>query len=345
MKPTHKPNRLTAWLLFICILTSALSLAGCSKTLSDPVRAAGYKLNTYVCIDAYADGGYSSSKLSEILNEALSVCDTYEKMFSRTDTDSTLYNLNHGLIDTVPKELGELISLGIEYSELSGGAFDITIGSVSSLWDFTSDSPSVPDAQAIAEALEYVDYTAVQISPNSDGTYTVSMPENTVIDLGAIAKGYIADKIRDFLLEKGINRAIINLGGNVLCVGAKTSSTPFSVGIRRPFSEDSSPLVTLSIDNKSAVSSGNYERYFYQDDTLYHHILNPHTGYPYDNGITDVTIISDLSVTGDCLSTVCFALGLEEGMQLIENTSGVEAMFVESDGTIHYSSGFEAFLK
>ena len=340
-------KRHTAFLLLICTLFPAfsLSMTGCSSSLKEPVRVTGYKLNTYVNIDAYTDGGYSTDKLNEILKEALALCDTYEKMFSRTDSDSTLYKLNHGETDVVPESLGELISYGIDYGRLSGGAFDITIGSVSSLWDFTSDSPAVPDADKIEEALRYVDYTKVELSRNTDGTYTVSMPENTIIDLGAVAKGYIADRIRDFLLEKGINHAIINLGGNVLCIGAKDSSTPFSVGIKRPFSEDASPLVTLNIDNKSVVSSGNYERYFYQDDTLYHHILNPKTGYPYNNGLTDVTIISDLSVTGDCLSTTCFALGLEEGMKLIEDTEGVEAMFVETDGTIHYSSGFETYLK
>lgn len=101
----------------------------------------------------------------------------------------------------------------------------------------------------------------------------------------------------------------------------------------------------MRLNNKSAVSSGNYERYFYQDGKLYHHILNPSTGYPYDNGLSDVTIISDASVTGDCLSTTCFALGADKGLKLIESLSGIEAMFVMSDGTIKYSSGFSSYLK
>mgnify|MGYP000815389423 FL=1 len=192
---------------------------------------------------------------------------------------------------------------------------------------------------------QYVDYTRLKLTENNDGTYTVDKPDKTVIDLGAIAKGYIADKIRNFLLEKSINRGIINLGGNVLCVGEKSLDNPFLIGIKKPFSEDSVPLVTLRLNNKSAVSSGNYERYFYQDGKLYHHILNPSTGYPYDNGLSDVTIISDASVTGDCLSTTCFALGADKGLELIESLSGIEAMFVMSDGTIKYSSGFSSYLK
>ena len=296
-----------------CILIFlSFLLNGCQNTaLSDPVQVTGYKLNTYVAVSAYTTGGHKTSELKEILNEALRICDTYELMFSR----------------------------------MSDGAFDITIGSVSSLWDFTSDNPAVPDDSDIQNALSYVDYTRLKLTENNDGTYTVDKPDKTIIDLGAIAKGYIADKIRNFLLEKSINRGIINLGGNVLCVGEKSSDNPFLIGIKKPFSEDSVPLVTLRLNNKSAVSSGNYERYFYQDGKLYHHILNPSTGYPYDNGLSDVTIISDASVTGDCLSTTCFALGADKGLELIESLSGIEAMFVMSDGTIKYSSGFSSYLK
>ena len=118
-------------------------------------------------------------------------------------------------------------------------------GSVSSLWDFTSDNPAVPDDSDIQNALSYVDYTRLKLTENNDGTYTVDKPDKTVIDLGAIAKGYIADKIRNFLLEKSINRGIINLGGNVLCVGEKSLDNPFLIGIKKPFSEDSVPLVTF----------------------------------------------------------------------------------------------------
>lgn len=330
-----------------CILIFlSFLLNGCQNTaLSDPVQVTGYKLNTYVAVSAYTTGGHKTSELKEILNEALLICDTYELMFSRTNPDSTLYKLNDGQITTVPHELGELISYGIQYADMSDGAFDITIGSVSSLWDFTSDNPAVPDDSDIQNALSYVDYTRLKLTENNDGTYTVDKPDKTIIDLGAIAKGYIADKIRNFLLEKSINRGIINLGGNVLCVGEKSSDNPFLIGIKKPFSEDSVPLVTLRLNNKSAVSSGNYERYFYQDGKLYHHILNPSTGYPYDNGLSDVTIISDASVTGDCLSTTCFALGADKGLELIESLSGIDAMFVMSDGTIKYSSGFSSYLK
>ena len=229
---------------------------------------------------------------------------------------------------------------------MSNGAFDITIGSVSSLWDFTAESPKVPDSGRIAEALTHVDYTSVSVSDNGDGTYSISKPDDVILDLGAVAKGYIADKIKDFLEENGVKRAIINLGGNVLCIGKKTNTDNFGIGVRKPFAANNEVLVALSVDDSSVVSSGNYERYFYADDgTFYHHILNPATGYSYDNDLSDVTILSKDSLTGDCLSTTCFCLGLDDGMKLIESLDGIEAVFVTNEGEIHYSSGAKAYVK
>ena len=153
-------------------------------------------------------------------------------------------------------------------------------------------------------------------------------------------------KVKDFLEENGVKRAIINLGGNVLCIGKKTNTDNFGIGVRKPFAANNEVLVALSVDDSSVVSSGNYERYFYADDgTFYHHILNPATGYSYDNDLSDVTILSKDSLTGDCLSTTCFCLGLEDGMKLIESLDGIEAVFVTNEGEIHYSSGAKAYVK
>lgn len=313
--------------------------AGADVWLTEPVEVTDYKLNTYVAIDAYSTGGYGTKELNEILSEALGLCDKYEKMFSRTLVDSDLYRLNSGEKNVVPEDVGILIEKGLEYAKASDGAFDITIGAVSSLWDFTADYPVVPADEDISNGLKYVDYTKVSVSKNADSTYTVNMPEGTIIDLGAIAKGYIADKIKDFLLEHNIRHAIINLGGNVLCVGAKRDDTAFNIGVKKPFT-DNEYVEKLKIKDMSVVSSGNYERFFYNDGKLYHHILNPKTGYPYDNGISEVTIISKESFAGDCLSTTCFALGVDKGLALIESLDGIEAIFVDSNGDVTYSSGF-----
>lgn len=330
-------QKLLSFIFTMVILAGSLAVSGCD---APPAKTSvtGYKLNTIVTIDAY------SKTTTDVLNSALALCDTYEKMFSRTMTDSLLYQVNNHQITQIPEELAQLIQYGIEYSELSNGAFDLTIGSVSQLWDFTAEQPKVPDAAAIAQSLQYVDYKKISLTKQNN-TWNISIPEGTIIDLGAIAKGYIADKIKDYLLENNVTSAIINLGGNVLCIGGKTTTSSFAVGVKKPFSQTGESLAVLSINDMSAVSSGTYERYFYSGEQFYHHILNPSTGYPYNNGLTDVTIISEQSVIGDCLSTTCFTLGLDEGLKLIEATDNVEAIFVTEDGNIHYSSGAKAYIQ
>ena len=131
-----------------------------------------------------------------------------------------------------------------------------------------------------------------------------------------------------------------------MCIGIKTDTDNFGIGVRKPFAANNEVLVALSVDNSSVVSSGNYERYFYADDgTFYHHILIPATGYSYDYALSDVSILSKDSLTGDCLSTTAFCLGLEDGMKLIESLDVIEAIFVTNEGVIHYSSGAKAYVK
>ena len=148
------------------------------------------------------------------------------------------------------------------------------------------------------------------------------------IDLGFIAKGYIADKMKEYLLSNGVESALINLGGNVLTIGNKPDGSPYILGIQEPFSNGQSSIPNVSIRDKSLVTSGVYERYFYEKDTLYHHILDTKTGYPIDNDLLGVTILSESSMEGDAYSTICLCLGLEDGMKLIEKTEGLEALLI-----------------
>ena len=151
-------------------------------------------------------------------------------------------------------------------------------------------------------------------------------------------KNDIADQIKKYLEDEGVEHALINLGGNMLAVGGRYDGTDFQIGIQKPFAETGTVLASVAISGKSVVSSGNYERYFEQDGDIYHHILNPATGYPADTGLNQVTIISDSSAQGDALSTTCFLLGLDKGMELIQSLDGVEAVFVTSDMKVHASS-------
>ena len=331
-------------------------LSGCSaqtkseeNTAADsrePISATAIKLNTAVTVTIY------DSNDKKLLTECMNLCDKYEKIFSRTANDSELYQLNHRELAPVERtentyqvsdDLAELVSEGLDYSELSKGAFDIAIEPLTSLWDFTAEDPQVPKDSLIQAALPKCDYH--NISVDKDKNEITLKTDDTAIELGAIAKGYIADRLKDYLVSRNVKSAIINLGGNVLCIGEKPDNSAFKIGIQKPFADRSETIAVMDIKDKSVVSSGIYERCFEQNGTLYHHLLNPETGYPYDNGLIAVTIISDKSVDGDALSTTCFALGLEDGMKLAESLDDVQAFFVTSDYEIHYTKDFQKKIK
>lgn len=327
--------------------------ADTSTTGNEPISISSIKLNTAVQITIY------DSQDKALLDDCLALCDKYELIFSRTNEKSELYKLNHrkdtsdkdpnadgqttpypvsGTADTwhISEDLAALLSEGLDITRESDGAFDIAIAPLTSLWDFTAKDPKVPDDAAIQKALPLCSSDGVTI----DGQ-DITLPSDDIqFDVGAIAKGYIADRLKDFLVKKGVKSAIINLGGNVLCIGSKPDGTPFKVGIQKPFADRNETEAVMNITGKSVVSSGIYERCFKQDGKLYHHILNPQTGYPYDNGLISVTIISDQSVDGDALSTTCFALGLEDGLKFAEK-KGVQAVFITEDYELHYTDGFQ----
>lgn len=324
-----------AVLLFLLLIFAAWYQKQHLQT--EPITATSFKLNTVITVTIY------DSQDEALLNDVMALCDKYENLFSRTKESSEIYKLNHGLLekdkDAFPlsPETAELVAYGLSYGKLSGGAFDIAIEPVSSLWDFTSKEKVIPEENKLTAALPLVNYQDVHLNGQNLQFQNTGMG----LDLGAIAKGYIADKMKEFLLDKGVKSAIINLGGNVLCVGNRPDGTPFHIGIQKPFADRSETIAVMDIADKSVVSSGIYERYFEKDGQFYHHILNPKTGYPYENQLVSVTIISDKSVDGDGLSTSCFALGLEKGIELIDSLPDVQAVFITKDYELHYSDGFQ----
>lgn len=314
------------------LTASALLLTGCS----------GAKSSTQTDQDlTYTDMLFDTVIKIQILDPAdesildglKKLCEKYDTMFSITNTDSELYKLNHanGQPFTVSSETANLIQEGIHYSELSGGAFDLTIEPVSALWDFKADKPTVPSSDAIAQAVSHVDYTKIDIQ---DNTVTLEDPE-AGIDLGAIAKGYTADQVKTYLKKQGIKHAIINLGGNVDVIGTKPDGSKYNIGIQKPFDESGEAITSVQLKDQTVVTSGIYERYFKKNGKLYHHILDPRTGYPCENNLYSVSIITDSSTKADALSTTCFLLGYEKGMELIQSMDGVEAIFITDDEKVH----------
>lgn len=313
----------------LCLLFTAL-FCGCGKN-QETISKTDFYFDTVITITLY------DSSAKNQLDDCFSLADKYEKLFSATVKGSDIWNINHakGQPVEVSDETIFLLEKALSYSRLSDGAFDITIGKVSSLWDFKSDKHKIPSKKSIDSALKTVGYENIQIEGNS---VTLNNPD-TQIDLGGIAKGYIADQMKIYLNEQNICEGIINLGGNVLTIGKKSSGDTYKIGIQKPFDATGSSIASVEITDESLVSSGVYERYFEIDKKRYHHILDPATGYPYDNGLLSVTIITSSSADADALSTTCFALGLDDGMKLIENTKDTEAIFITEDYKIYKSPG------
>ena len=357
----HRFQRCFFYLILCTVLVCPMLLfTGCGNITdtdsfnneNEPISISSIKLNTAVQITIY------DSQDKALLDDCLALCDKYELIFSRTNENSELYKLNHrkdtsdedsnavgqttpypvsGTADTwhISEDLASLLSEGLDITRESDGAFDIALAPLTSLWDFTAEDPKTPDDADIQKALPLCSSDDVTINGQD-----ITLPSDDIqFDVGAIAKGYIADRLKDFLVKKSVKSAIINLGGNVLCIGSKPDGTPFKIGIQKPFADRNETEAVMDITGKSVVSSGIYERCFKQNGKLYHHILNPKTGYPYDNSLISVTIISDQSVDGDALSTTCFALGLEDGLKFAEK-KGVQAVFITEDYELHYTDGF-----
>lgn len=312
------------------LLFFLLFFTSCDKKNYTPMSKTEILLGTVINITIY------DSDDKKILQEAIDLVRHYENLFSQTIQTSDIYKLNNanGLPVEVDKKTIDVIKKSIEYSIISDGKFDITIGTISSLWDFTQKKIK-PDDKIIKNNLENISYENILIKDN-----TVSLNPNTKIDLGGIAKGYIADEIKSFLISKNITSAIINLGGNVLLVGNKYyDNLPFAVGIQKPFVDHNIDIGKVDVSDKSIVTSGIYERYFYIGDEFYHHILDPKTGYPVSNDLSSITIISDKSIDGDALSTLCFTLGTKDAIDFINTLDNVDAIAINKDDKIYYSDG------
>ena len=315
-------------LILAAFLFPTILLSGCGRQ-STPVSDTGFYFDTVITITLYEEDNKS------LLDECMALAGHYEALLSPTVEGSDVWkiNANPGTFITVDKDTLSLLQEALSYAEVSDGMVTPSIGALSSLWNFGSDCPQmVPESQAIQNALAHIDYHSIEIQGSR---VRLNDPE-AVIDLGFIAKGFIADKTKEFLLSKGVTSALINLGGNLVAVGSKPDGTPFKIGIQKPFASSGTAALTLDLTDISVVSSGNYERYFEKDGRLYHHILSAETGYPVENELSQVTILSPDSTQADALSTLCFILGYEKAVRLLENYPDVQAVFITEDGQILY---------
>jgi thiamine biosynthesis lipoprotein len=238
----------------------------------------------------------------------------------------------------VPGELSGVISAAIKVSELSGGAFDITWASMRGLWDFRPGHERLPSPEEVKKRLVVVDYRDVVLDASASTVFLKR--KGMAIGLGAIAKGYAVDKAMETALASGVTNAIIKAGGDIRVQGAgKAGEAGWEVGIQDP--RDRGRLMArLTLANASISTSGDYERFFVKDGRLYHHIMDPKTGYP-ATGSRSVTVIGPDTMTTDALSTAIFVLGPEKGMELARKLPGIEVLIVDSMGVVTASGGMD----
>ncbi len=267
------------------------------------------------------------------LEEIVDIINESEDLYSAYKEGSLVYKLNdEKYIET---KNTEIFKLAKEYSNLTGGAFDLSIMPITTLWGVSMENPKVPADSDVKKELEKVDYKAVEVGENF-----VKIGENMSVDLGGIAKGYVCDKLKAYIKENNIKYAVLDLGGNVYVLGKKD----MLVGIQKPFAQRGDLLCTLSLNDKCVVTSGTYERNFKENGKVYHHIFDSKTGNPAETGISEVTIVSDSGAYADALSTALLVMGEKKAEKLYNEMKNFEYIIVKGQEVI-VSDGLKEIYK
>ena len=335
-------KRITKLGILTLLITALIITQTACSTKPETVSRENYLLDTACNLIVYSTGdGLDEDIANKAIDDAYDLCAQLDKTLSKTLEVSDVSRINSagGQWVEVSDYTRDLINAGIKYAELSGGRFDITVGRLTDLWDFHAAEPVLPDKADLDAAVQHVGYKCVEIDGNK---VRLTDPEMK-IDLGGIAKGYIGDRMADLMKADGVTSGIVNLGGNIICIGSKPDGEGFNIGIEAPFSDRTEIVGSVNIADKTTVTSGVYERMFEVDGKLYHHILDVKTGYSIDNDLNAVTIIADIGRSVDCdaLSTTCLIKGYEDARKFIEGIDGVEAVFILRDGTVEHTAGVE----
>lgn len=315
-----------------------------------------FALGTVCTVNAFEDG---SERLYDAVFARIS---ELEHIFSVTDSQSELSAVNataaHAPV-AISAELFTVLSAALRIAEQTDGALNPALGPLVSLWGIQTEHARVPSADEIAACRRRCNWRDVVLTvlpaatdsnaaggssagssdAGSTQAYVFFKQQGMALDLGAVAKGYVADELVRLLHEQGVRRAVVNLGGNVYTVGIKADGSPWRVGIKNPRAPERESMLSVEVAEEAVVTSGNYERYFEQDGVRYHHILDTATGRPAERGVLSVTVIAKNALQADALSTALFVLGVEQGLALTESLPGVEAVFIDSDCAVHATSG------
>lgn len=331
-------NSVIRYSIFCLVLS--VTLLSCSSNTTDPYSDSHFAMGTVCSITLYEEVENFQFK------EVFDLIDDIESRMSVQISTSEISAVNKAAgsrPSAVSDDTFAVIEESVRYSEIGMGKFDVTVRPLVELWGIGTEAARVPDSSEIGAALALVDYTDIVLEESEKSVFLKE--PGMGVDLGGIAKGYGADKVKKYLVERGFSRGIINFGGNVIAFGVKPSKEFWRIGIQDPFDSRGSQIGIIHTRENSIVTSGIYERYFEKDGALYHHILDTDTGYPVDNTLASVTVVTGECITADAFSTLLFSLGVAEGMKLIENTTELEGIFVTKNKEIYASSGLkESFL-
>ena len=329
-------------ILIVCI-SIILNLSSCANGKNQYYEKTNIVMDTAVTLSAY---GANSKKTVE---ESFEKLDEINEMASINIRDSDVYKINSASGKSYVKvhpEILKMIETSIQYSKLSGGAFDITLGPIINLWGIGTDNERLPLDEEIKDKLPLVGYDKISINENDNSV--MLQKEGMAIDLGGIAKGFAADEVLKIYKKYNIENGLINLGASsIYALGKNEENNQWAVGIKHPRNEDPKEYMgVIKLSNDALSTSGDYERYFIQNNKRYHHIIDPKTGYPADNGVMSDTIVidgntEDSSMLCDLLTTTVFTLGPEEGLKLIDKLQGVSCEITTSDYKVYTSEGFK----
>ncbi|AEF84867.1 ApbE family protein [Treponema primitia ZAS-2] len=324
-------NRYSEIIATLALTLIIATLPGCAKTLPSQSE---FVLGTICTVNLYDQGS------PEVYHQIFDRLREIENRMSANLEDSELDQINRmaGIRPVVVHpDLIDVIQRALYFAEKADGAFDPTVGPLVKLWSIGSDDERLPGEDEIAAALSLINWRDIVVD-REQGTVFLERPLMR-LDLGAIAKGYAADEAGRIIRAAGIKRALIDLGGNILALGEKKGGAPWRVGIQNPLDNRGAYFGIAEVRDKTLVTSGIYERFFEYDGKRYHHILSTQDGYPVDNGLLSITVISGNSIDADALSTSLFVLGYEQGKILAESLDDTEAIFVFTDMSVHCTSG------
>lgn len=286
------------------------------------------------------------SLAEHLLDNVFELLTIYNQRFSANDAHSELMQVNlaagkHPV--SVNAELFELIQIGREQSLLPASHLNIAIGPLVQAWRIGFDDARIPNNAEVAHALSLTDPQLIELDPLNHTVFLAK--EGMKLDLGCLAKGYIADKIAEYLKSQHVTSALINLGGNIKTLGANVlTGRPWQIGIQDPQQPRGTNLAVLPVCNQSVVTSGTYERKLQVNGQTYHHILDRDTGYPIETQIASITIISDNSLDGEIWTTRLYGEKLHQLLARVEQEKHIEALIVTTDNRVYYSSGISPEL-